>query len=318
MRARLAAFAAVTLAAAQALAQTPPAVDALMDEGVRLRGAGEDEAALATFRRAWEASHSPEALAQIALAEQALGRWVEAARDLATARESTADPWITRHRDDLVLAATEIGQHVGRVEVRARPAGARLRVNGVDHGALPLAAPLRLVIGTQSLEVTAADHVAAQRVVDVRPGDDLLEEFDLAPVPLSPPVELTRPTPRAPRPGLATGWATASFVAAGAMLAGGLGALAWRESVTSDFNADRTPRCLVDPADTSRIHGGAACESWASDRGTANALMITGLVGAGAFAAAGVALLVARPSATARAEVRCAPGVASLACSVRF
>lgn len=311
---------AVTLAAAEVCAQAGGSVDALLDEGVRLRSQGQDEAALGVFRRAWEAAHAPEALAQVALAEQALGLWVEAARDLATARESTADPWVARHRDDLALAASEIGRHVGRVEVRARSPGARLRVNGVDHGGLPLASPLVLVIGTQSLEVTAPGRVTARRVVDVRPGDDLREEFDLAPVPppvAAPLVERSpRRTARAARPG--AGWATASFVAAGTLLAGGLGALAWRESVTGDFNAARMPQCMVDPSNGDRVYGGAACEAWASDRGTANALMIAGLAGAGAFAAVGVALLVTRPSVSSRAGLRCVPGPASVACAVSF
>ncbi len=317
--ASLAALASVALAVTEAAAQAPTAdVDALMDQGVRLRSEGRDEDALTAFRRAWDLAHTPEALAQIALAEQALGRWVEAARDLATARESAADPWIARHRDHLVEAGTEIARHVGRVEVRSRSPGARLHVNGVDQGALPLAAPLRMAIGTQSFEVTAPGHIALGRLVDVRPGDDLLEEFDLAPMPATPTVIAPPPgAPRTPR-AAPSGWVTASFAAAGAMLVGGAVALAWREVAAADFNAEGQSLCMVDPGDAGRVYGGATCESLASDRGTANALMITGFVAAGAFAATGVALLVARPSARSLAGLRCAPGPGSLVCALRF
>lgn len=44
-------------------------------------------------------SHSPRALAQIALAEQALGRWVEAERDLRNVLHMSEDPSIARNRD---------------------------------------------------------------------------------------------------------------------------------------------------------------------------------------------------------------------------
>src|SRR5262245_7061850 len=60
-------------------------VEALIKSGVSLREQGKDEAALREFQRAHELSRAPRALAQIALAEQALGRWIDAEAHLEEA-----------------------------------------------------------------------------------------------------------------------------------------------------------------------------------------------------------------------------------------
>src|SRR5688572_1092503 len=57
----------------------------LIDRGVEQRKAGDDRAALELFRRAFELNGSGQALAQMALAEQALGRWLDAHQHLRLA-----------------------------------------------------------------------------------------------------------------------------------------------------------------------------------------------------------------------------------------
>ena len=52
--------------------------EALIKHGLELREKHDDEGALAEFQRAYQLSKGGRALAQIALAEQALGRWVDA------------------------------------------------------------------------------------------------------------------------------------------------------------------------------------------------------------------------------------------------
>lgn len=91
---------AVTSAAQPA---PPPTAqtDAWMEEGIRLRAERRDAEALAVFRRAWEAARSPEARAQMALAEQALGLWIDAERDLLAALAAADHPWIARNRGAL-------------------------------------------------------------------------------------------------------------------------------------------------------------------------------------------------------------------------
>ena len=97
-------MAGVTLAwAAPAAAQETPAT-ALLREGIELRRAGRDAEALARFERAHAVEPSPRTLAQMGLAEQALGRWVRAEAHLRAALAPRDDAWIERNRAALDAA----------------------------------------------------------------------------------------------------------------------------------------------------------------------------------------------------------------------
>ncbi|MBK8695071.1 MAG: hypothetical protein IPN17_23025 [Deltaproteobacteria bacterium] len=72
-----------------------------MRAGVELRRAHRDEEALAHFTRAYGQTRSPVAQAQMGLAEQALGRWVEAEEHVRRSLEAATDPWILRNREAL-------------------------------------------------------------------------------------------------------------------------------------------------------------------------------------------------------------------------
>lgn len=71
--------------------------ETLIDEGVQLREQGRDAGALERFQRAYAESRSARALAQVALAEQALGRWVDANAHLTEALAMGGE-WIETHR----------------------------------------------------------------------------------------------------------------------------------------------------------------------------------------------------------------------------
>src|SRR6185436_867581 len=121
---------ALSLAALPARAQ-PAEAAALLKQGVELRGQGKDAEALEVFRRAHAASPSPRAKAQIALAEQALGRWLDADRDLADALSSPTDPWIRQHAAALEQSRKEIGKHIGALSLEGGVPGAQVFLNGV-------------------------------------------------------------------------------------------------------------------------------------------------------------------------------------------
>lgn len=311
------------LASRLAVAQEAPALSpdaqasAWIDEGIRLRADRHDDDALALFRRAHEATRSPESLAQIALAEQALGRWVDAERDLASAAGSSADPWIARNRTHLDTALAEIRSHLGALTLRARTPRARVAVNNGDAVALPLAAPLRVEVGTVTVEVRAPGYVSARRVLEVRPQDDLLEEFDLVPErPIAPVItaRVRAPYVDAPTASPQRAWATGLFFSAGVLALGGSGTWIWREVSARDFN--RTG-CMEDRA-TGVAFDGADCGSLQSQTRAATTLTVAGFVASGALTAVGVALWLAAPRSTRRAVVACAPGPLSLACAVSF
>ncbi len=99
--------------------------------------------ALAAFERAWALGGSFRALAQIALAEQALGHWREAYEHLASALRHTDDPWISAHHATLDVALREIASRLGAVEVSCNVHGAEVRVDGRVVGKTPLAESVR-------------------------------------------------------------------------------------------------------------------------------------------------------------------------------
>ena len=96
-------FVAFVVLAATALPSVARAdeVDDWIDRGIELRRVRKDGEALEFFRRAYQARPAPRTRAQMALAEQALGRWIEAETDLAETLRTQGDTWVDKNRDKL-------------------------------------------------------------------------------------------------------------------------------------------------------------------------------------------------------------------------
>jgi hypothetical protein len=146
-------FCVITGTVATAYAQAPD--EALTKEGVQLRRARRDAEALAVFSRALAIDGSPRTRAQIGLAEQALGLWVEAERDLSTALAEGAEIWFEQHREILESALASVREHLGSLKVETNVPGAEIWVDGERAGNAPLATPLRVVAGAVHLELRA-------------------------------------------------------------------------------------------------------------------------------------------------------------------
>jgi hypothetical protein len=298
--------------------------EARLAQGIELRRQGNDEEALARFTEAWEMSHAPRARAQMALAEQALGRWVDAERHLQEALAQQGDPWIEERRPLLQQAVTDIGTHLGSLEVRASVDGAEVIVDGNVVGTTPLAA-VRLPIGTISLEVRAEGYVPIHRSVEVRAGlaretvsmverpSEPSEAPEAAPQEPEPaePRHAPEPAPVASRDPF---WiAGAVALGAGVLAAGGgFVALGVREGHVQEFNSDR---CLASGGTRYSMCAGA----WDAGH-LAEDLSIGLLVVGGAAAIAGAVLLGVGASTEDRSGVAisCAPLAGGLACAGRF
>lgn len=140
---------------------------ALIRKGLDLRQKGQDEEALKEFRRAYELSTNGRALAQIALAEQALGRWLEAESHLTQALTHTQESWITHNKKSLNQALNDIQGHLGSLELPGEAKEGTVKVEGVQTAILPLTAPLRVPAGTIALEVQATGYLPIVRTVVV-------------------------------------------------------------------------------------------------------------------------------------------------------
>jgi hypothetical protein len=151
-----------------------------VERGVELRKQHRDGEALEQFRRAEAIKPTPKIKAQIALAEQAMGKWVEAERDLTSALRASDDGWISNHVAALQDSLAEVRQHLGTLVVRANVQEAELWLNGERIGELPLER-LRVPAGTLLVELRTKDHEPVRHSLLLEPEATLTTEIVIAP-----------------------------------------------------------------------------------------------------------------------------------------
>jgi hypothetical protein len=248
--------------------------------GIELRRERKDAEALAEFRRAYSLRPTARALAQAGFAEQALGRWLEAERDVAQALASVDDAWIVEHRDRLSEALLEIRSHLGAVELSADAPDVELWIDGARVAALPYT--LRAPAGLVDVELRSKGRpplsrqfeIAAQRTLSHRIHFEPSSNAQPAPIVVPPPMAATTPPqaaretpPPAPSDRIAPSrsiWPWVSLGGAVVLVAGGVTAHAIREQAAARFNDDercffgtqtRKERC---GSDYSRVHTSGA------------------------------------------------------------
>jgi tetratricopeptide (TPR) repeat protein len=278
--------------------------DRLVDEGIALREERRDTEALERFQQAYAIEAAPRTLVQIALAEQALGRFSDAEAHLVQAL-AIDDRFISRHRELLEGALAEIRGELGSVHIGGEPEGASVLIGGREVGTTPLST--RVMPGEVEVEVRAAGFAPRRSRIEVARGEVAELEVTLEPAPpslsavpapdTSPPAEISVLT-----------IAGAAIAAAGVIgVAIGAGLLAVREE-----QAQARLQCSdTDPACRDRFYAALDAE------GAGIALFVAG----SALALAGGALIVFGALGGAQAEGRvlaCTPGLLALTCTASF
>jgi hypothetical protein len=141
----------------------------LVSRGLELRRERRDGEALALFQRAFAASPKPMILSQIALAEQALGRWLSAEQDLTSAL-AAPDRWVEANRVALERALTVIRSHLSWLTVTSNSASAQLWLDNRNLGAVR-AAPFRVEAGVHELSLRMPDGRSSARSVELIGGE---------------------------------------------------------------------------------------------------------------------------------------------------
>lgn len=317
---------ALVLAGATVHAQsTDPEV--LLREGVALRRAHRDGEALARFEAAYRVLHSPRALAQVGLAEQALGRWVEAESHVSEALAVSDDPWIATNSPALRAALGVIGQHLGGLWVEGVE-GAEVFVDGQRVATLPMATPLRRIAGSVVIEVRAAGHESVRRPLVVPPGGEAREIIRMARAP-SPELPRDRVAAEAiavrtaPHSGessrLPRRLAWVALVGSAVGLGVGIGALAAREGAATTYNADAS--C---PGRLSASRQPDGCSGLIDATSTWELAGTIALVAGGALAVTSLVLFVTArsseraPQPSARISCGGALGTWGVACTGQF
>lgn len=258
------------------------AANVLIQRGIELRRAGEDRLALAEFERAFSSQGSVRALAQMALAEQALGLWREANEHLQRALLKD-EPWIVEHRATLEAAAREIRSQLGSLEISCNIAGAEVRLNGAVLGLTPLTSPVPLVAGANVITVSKPGFFEMARQVGVDAGR--LSRLNV----------------------VLTAHPTASSL---------------RTAPTETTHAGRAaffPAVLALSAlGLSAGVAGAAMRGVKAKRYNGEVLALGGFVSAAVLGLTAAYLLLSQPSASAQVSLGCAPGDRLLASSDPF
>ncbi len=155
------------------VASTASADDAddWVERGIQLRRAHNDAEALELFRRAYEVRPTPRTRVQIALAEQAMGQWLDAESDLEAALKIENDPWIDRNRAKLSEGLETIRDHLAWLRVDSQ-AGAELWINGARVGPLPHET-LRVIAAAVQIELRASEFEPWAQSVDAKPRETL-------------------------------------------------------------------------------------------------------------------------------------------------
>jgi tetratricopeptide (TPR) repeat protein len=161
-------------------AQAEGTGQSLIERGVQLRREHRDAEALDLFRQAYRIAPSPRTRAQIALAEQALGQWADAEKDLNEALGVSDDEWIRGYVELLKDTLSAIRQHLATLAVESNLPGAEVWINGALASQLPLLKPLRIAAGDLEYEVRLAHHASVRRRVTVAPESTVhdMVEFD--------------------------------------------------------------------------------------------------------------------------------------------
>lgn len=310
-----------------AIAQTAAAGDAdsLIDEGVALREHGKDQEALDRFSRAWLMTPSPRARAQMALAEQALGRWPSAEAHLEESLRATTDAWIGKNRPALEGALATIRSHLGDLVVDGGQEGAEVSIDGVKAGALPLASPLRLEVGSHVLSVKKPGYFAVERSVRVSNDAPSREHVELVSesheAPTAPPTGEVPAPPHDEHPVIApvpsdtgnlqrtVGWVM--LAGAAPFLITGIVGVTGRVGQISSYNDN--PAC----PGIDKPNQPTQCQSTIDSANGWRTVSIIGFLGAGVLVATSLVVVLTAPRA-ASPRVACSPSLGGLSCGGAF
>lgn len=301
---------------AEAKAQENTAqVNDLVERGIALRRAGDDQRALMVFQQAEKLQpRSARVLVHLAAAHQALGQWEDADRYLALALDNPNDPYVQKHQAMLASARRTIDGHVASLDIIGGPRGAKIWLNGRALGTLPLAAPVRVAAGIYTLEARLAGHYPVIRSVALGGGSLVREQILLAPeVPRQTSSSLAEVDAGVNSSSKWLPW-TFAGLAAGAG-AGAVVALVVREQNVDRFNDDTD--CLP----TNNTPRGVACEDELDAGKSAETWMWVGTAAAGAFAAASIVtfLLMDAPDSDEQSTaLSCGVGLGLVECAGRF
>jgi hypothetical protein len=301
-----------------------PQLEAPIQEGIALRRAGNDDAALTLFLNLERTSpDSIRVLLHITAAAQATGRWMMAYSYLRKAAAHRNEPYFVRYRTAIKGIEDAITQHVGQFRAVGAPDGAEVRLNGEVVGTLPMTDAKPIEVGQYILEVAKLGFYPLRRSVSIGPGSTLTQEaVELRPAALASTSAIasksTRSAARDPEApsGWRARWVTWTLGAATvASTATAAVALVYRNERADHWNSTG---CLDGTKTREQVCGGVR-----DDISLAQNVAIGAGIAAVAFGGATLAQALVSTQHTAAATAKspsftCSPGLASVLCAGSF
>jgi hypothetical protein len=314
--------------------------EALIRQGVQLRGQDQTARALPLFEKAYNLSRTPRTAGQLGLCELELGNYAEAELHLAEALATPNHPWIAKNRSTLKQQLDVARANVGELALTVSPATAEVLLDQKPSDKALRGVPIHLKKGPVDVEVRAAGYQPVRQTIIIVPGKREARTYALVlePPPLAtgPAVESGSPVTLATgEPPAGTGQAAplriAAWVTGGGALAGlALGtAEAFNAASKRDaFNNHTSVVGGMALPDCTTVSLAPQCKPLKDAYDSALTLSIVGFVAAGALTAASAVLFVLSSSghvgtaehAGGTPAFACVPdlGARGLGCSLRF
>jgi hypothetical protein len=315
--------------------------EALIREGVQLRGQDQTARALPLFEKAYRISRTPRAAGQLGLCELELGHYAEAELHLAEALATPNHPWIAKNRSTLKRQLDVARANVGELALTVSPSTAEVLLDQKPSDKALRGGPIHLKKGPVDVEVRAPGYRPVRETIVIAAGKReertyalVLEPPPLATVPAAesgPSVALATGEPPSPSghqsaPLRIAAWATGGGALAGLALgtAEAFNAASKRDAFnnhTSVVGGTALPDCTT-------VSLAPQCKPLKDAHDSALTLSIVGFVAAGVLTAASSILFVLSSSGHVGAAERaggttalvCVPdlGVRGVGCGLRF
>lgn len=157
--------------------------DELMERGRMERALEAYEAGLASYQAAHEAYPDDKIYFPIALAEQKLGRFLEALHHyelLLDERRQLSRAVVAQARKNIA----RVKKNLAALDLEVQPEGAAILVDGEEVGRAPLSGPHYMTPGKHTYAITLEGHTPVEGEVDIPPGKTEQRTIELEKVPV--------------------------------------------------------------------------------------------------------------------------------------
>lgn len=152
------------------------------DSGKLLFEDGDSPGALAKFTHAYDLSHDPRLLWNMASCEKELRHYARAAALIGRYLQEGSDRISASQRKSAVETQTALTAFYANVKLSGAPDGANVFVDGSQVGQAPLTEPLLLDLGTRTVRVEQPGFEPFEKKVEIAGGGELEVAVTLTPV----------------------------------------------------------------------------------------------------------------------------------------